>query len=312
MADLGPVMYLTERPSTRFPVYTRGNVGEVYPEAVYPLSFSMARSAVTVEELAALMLDTRMVTRSDVAEGFVTMGGVFGGYQYLNLSLQRVLAVRAPGTSIEESDATFFSSHDLAPPHEPHPDDKNLRASIGAVRYVLGLLRVTEVEGLAEERELATAWRDRESEILEGSDAELLATLDELGAIISSLFIHHLDTTNRAGAALQLLARICKEQLGDKGLALTLLGGIGEVDSALPSIALWRLGRMVAEDSELTTMSTMAPTVSRNVSAHRSRRTRLRATSVMHLIRSVSPMQHAARTSGRPRRRRGAPIERSR
>ena len=66
------------------------------------------------------------------------------------------------------------------------------------------------------------------------------------------LFTHHLDITGQAGGAVQLLSTICEERLGDRSLALTLLGGIGDVDSAAPSFALWELGRMVAHNDNLT------------------------------------------------------------
>ena len=37
--------YLGTDPSKRFPIYTRGNAGEVFPEVQYPLSFTSSRSS---------------------------------------------------------------------------------------------------------------------------------------------------------------------------------------------------------------------------------------------------------------------------
>ena len=34
MVDLGLGEYITQVPSTRYPVYTRGNAGDVWPEAL--------------------------------------------------------------------------------------------------------------------------------------------------------------------------------------------------------------------------------------------------------------------------------------
>ena len=68
------------------------------------------------------------------------------------------------------------------------------------------------------------------------------------------LFTHHLDITGQAGGAVQLLSTICEERLGDRSIALTLLGGLGDVDSAEPSYVLWELGRMVANSDELTSL----------------------------------------------------------
>ena len=40
MVDLGLGEYITQVPSTRYPVYTRGNAGEVWPEVAYPLTIT--------------------------------------------------------------------------------------------------------------------------------------------------------------------------------------------------------------------------------------------------------------------------------
>ena len=45
MVDLGLGEYITQVPSTRYPVYTRGNAGEVWPEVAYPLTITLTRKA---------------------------------------------------------------------------------------------------------------------------------------------------------------------------------------------------------------------------------------------------------------------------
>ena len=45
MVDLGFGEYITQVPSTRYPVYTRGNAGEVWPEVAYPLTITLTRKA---------------------------------------------------------------------------------------------------------------------------------------------------------------------------------------------------------------------------------------------------------------------------
>ena len=44
MVDLGLGEYITQVPSTRYPVYTRGNAGEVWPEVAYPLTITLTRN----------------------------------------------------------------------------------------------------------------------------------------------------------------------------------------------------------------------------------------------------------------------------
>ena len=45
MVDLGLGEYITQVPSTRYPVYTSGNAGEVWPEVAYPLTITLTRKA---------------------------------------------------------------------------------------------------------------------------------------------------------------------------------------------------------------------------------------------------------------------------
>ena len=126
MVDVGVGTYLSDRPSSRFPVYTRGNAGEVWPEVAYPLSISLSRS-VEADPFMKAMLDVGLVNEADIAEGFSCFGGVYGGYMYLNVSVNRVIATRMPGVTIEQADATFLGSEGLAPPHRP----PTLRRSAG-------------------------------------------------------------------------------------------------------------------------------------------------------------------------------------
>src|SRR5439155_9370272 len=46
-------------------------------------------------------------------------------------------------------------------------------------------------------------------------------------------------------------AQICEQKLGDPALTNVLLGGIGEVESAAPSFAMWELSRLDAGTPEL-------------------------------------------------------------
>ena len=108
LVDFGLGPYLHQTPSQRFPVYTRGNAGEVYPEVVFPLSITMF-IAMGAEGGREAALRSGILTNKEVDE-FTSGGGIFGGYMYLNLSLARMLAVRMPGVSRVELDATYLGS----------------------------------------------------------------------------------------------------------------------------------------------------------------------------------------------------------
>ena len=63
--SIGPAGAATDRwvghdPSKRFPIYTRGNAGEVYPEVFTPLSFSIA-SEVGERSMRAAILASGLI-----------------------------------------------------------------------------------------------------------------------------------------------------------------------------------------------------------------------------------------------------------
>ena len=101
MVDLGLGEYITQVPSTRYPVYTRGNAGEVWPEVAYPLTITLTRKAGEIASAQAA-INAGVITPKDIKDGPTCFGGVFAGYMYLNLSFGRMIAIRTPGTTIEK------------------------------------------------------------------------------------------------------------------------------------------------------------------------------------------------------------------
>jgi len=251
MVDFGLGEYITQKPSKRYPIYTRGNAGEVWPEVAYPLTISLT-NFVGEEASARAAINAGVISRKDILDGPSCFGGVFAGYMYLNLSFGRMIAVRTPGTTIEKSDATYYGSEQQAPKYIPHKDDKNLLASLRIIRTGWKMLNTSEIPSLESDRELVREWQQRLPEILQSTDQEMVAALREIMHPAMELFTNHLAVTGQAGGAVQLLSTICEERLDDRSLALTLLGNLGDVDSAAPSFVLWELGRKVANDPRLT------------------------------------------------------------
>jgi len=252
MVDFGLGEYITQHPSKRYPIYTRGNAGEVWPEVAYPLTITLTR-IVGEEASARAAINAGVISRKDILEGPSCFGGVFAGYMYLNLSFGRMIAVRTPGTTIEKSDATYYGSEQQAPAYTPHEDDKSFLASIKLIRYGWKMLQTEKISFLQTDRQLVQEWKERLQEILKATDQELVSALREIMQPAMELFTNHLDVTGQAGGAVQLLSTICEDRLEDRSLALTLLGNLGDVDSAAPSFALWELGQMVANNPALTT-----------------------------------------------------------
>ena len=65
MVDLGLGEYITQVPSTRYPVYTRGNAGEVWPEVAYPLTITLTRKAGEIASAQAA-INAGVITPKDI------------------------------------------------------------------------------------------------------------------------------------------------------------------------------------------------------------------------------------------------------
>ena len=90
------IWIVDDEPSVRFPIYTRGNAGEVFPNVVTPLTGSLfAEASVTAQ--TALFLELGFIVPRDLEDGAAPLTGVFGGYLYLNLSIGRLAGARSPG-----------------------------------------------------------------------------------------------------------------------------------------------------------------------------------------------------------------------
>ena len=106
--SVGDGVWPGSKPSSRFPVYTRGNAGEVYPNVMPPLTYSLSAER-SDEGMQQVMRRAGSVPEADFAEPGVAYGlGIFGGYAYLNLSLTRVLTARFPGARPEDADVAYL------------------------------------------------------------------------------------------------------------------------------------------------------------------------------------------------------------
>ena len=241
--------------SEKFPVYTRGNAGEVYPEVFTPLSFSIA-SEVGEQAMRNAVLATGLIAEREFENQPMSTGianGVFGGYAYLNLSMQRLLAARVPGGKASDADVTIFGVGQEVPPHVPIDGEKSLRAGLKGLRYVWRVVRTRQIELLTEDQAKVATYLESLDDPATATDAELAnASTDELMVLFASLFQHHLEVTAGASTSVSLLTQICDKQLGDPNLAVQLLAGLGDVDSAAPSLALWDLSRVVTANPALS------------------------------------------------------------
>ena len=93
-------------------------MGEVYPEVVFPFSASIS-TLISNDPAVEALEETGVLSKRENRENADVHMRVFGGYNYVNLSVSRVLAARTPGVTVEETDATFLGSEGLAPLTDP-------------------------------------------------------------------------------------------------------------------------------------------------------------------------------------------------
>src|SRR5438067_6559273 len=235
-----------DRPSLRYPVYTRGNIGEVFPDVVSPLSWS-AYGGEAEQGWREAWRDYGVVLDRDFDGDDKVILGCFGGYCYLNVSYIRVFAVRTPGISVEDMDRQFFGESD-APPYCPQPGDKSLTASLRVARTLLRTLSTKELPDLEGDKARVRAWLAALPDPATAPDTVLLELVEGFQPLFRFLFRRHILTTFQVSVGAGVLAQLCEGKLGDPTLPNRLLAGIGSVESAAPSVAMWRLGRQAAAD----------------------------------------------------------------
>lgn len=239
-------------PSRRYPIYTRANVGEVFPDPVTPLSSTIGitkeaepgwRDAFS--RFGAIELDEYDPDNNEII-------GVFGGYCYLNVTLSRIIGVRTPGLTPELIDATFFGTQPGVPPYQPQPTDErpDLSAKVGAT--LQWVLTTPDLADLVAEQQTMEALRDARPDLSTQTDEDLVARMRSLmGDHFRRLFAEHIFITYCATVPAGILQQVAAA-VGDPTMAMKLMAGVGDVESAQPSMLMWSLGRIAAASATLS------------------------------------------------------------
>jgi rifampicin phosphotransferase len=234
--------------SERFPFYTRANIGEVFPDPVAPLTFSFG--FLGPDGLGGAELGFRdayyrvgVMEPAELPDDANVFLGVVGAYAYLNASALRLLGHRAPGMTYKDIDDSFFGDAPGVPPFEPGPDDDrpDLTEKIGATfGWVLTTPDLPDV--LAHQQQVNTL-RTQRPELAAMSDRELLdhawSTLEKN---FRALFAEHIFVSFLATLPIGIITGVCTA-VGQPTAVLKLLAGLGDVESAAPSMVMWELGR---------------------------------------------------------------------
>ena len=236
-------------PSQKFPVYTRANAGEVLPDPASPLAWTLVWEPGVVEGWADANVSAGTVVRTEFTSMPPEVVGLFGGYLYINGSLARLFGVRGPGLTAEMIDFVYFGEHPDVPKyvHEDWHDDPAATEKLGA--WMGEVLTAADLPGHRDDQARANQTRADRGDLGAFTDAELVERARSLIPFVRHLFWRHLDTTAGTSVGPGALGAIA-EAMGDPSIVLTLITGIGDVDSALPSLAMWELSRLPADSAE--------------------------------------------------------------
>jgi pyruvate,water dikinase len=234
-----------DEPSARYPVYTRGNVGEVFVEVVSPLTWSVYG---------------RHAWEPGWRDGFYEMGvfapedfkpareceitGCFGGYVYINMSVTRVMAVRIPGLTVEAIDKSLFGDYPDVPPYRPHPRDQNAERTAAVGAWLASLFTTDPKPVTDQDRGRLDALAAKRPDFTRLSDMQLLEYFRSLSAEGRHQFKRHVLNSYGANVLASVIAQIC-DAVGAADLAPKVTAAVGDVDSASQSFELWDLSRQV-------------------------------------------------------------------
>jgi rifampicin phosphotransferase len=238
----------------RLPYYTRANAGEVLPDPVSPLGWTLGFEEGLLPGWLRGFEEFGIYYPGELARasGKTPVVGLFGGYFYLNLSHMRLLGLRL-GATVEEFDAALLGSHPDAPPYDPHPDDLNAACSAKVAETIGGILGATSYPKLDDDRRRTTQLRRGRPDLRAMSDSELVAHARSFAAELDNGFATH-DFSSLASTIGPTMLGGIAASVGLPDSVLDLISGLGDVDSASPSTGLWDLSREVNASDAVTAL----------------------------------------------------------
>ncbi len=236
-------------PSTRFPLYSRGNVGEVFPHVLTALTGTLIGASMARGQLESIA-EMGVLSQAEM-EGSAVGTGVFAGYLYQNASTMRLFGVRSPGMSTADVDQQVLGDVPGLPRYVRSPGDRSFRATLRVMRHMVRLVRTIDLTVLDAARADATAWLDTMPDLTGSSDSELLDWLRSFPSRQGDSMRRLLSSSMGAGVPLGLLQRLL-ERSHQEASVNRIVSGTGDVDSARLAQRMWSLGRIVAADDHLT------------------------------------------------------------
>ncbi len=249
-SSIAQIWVADSEPNQRFTLYTRGNVGEVFPHVITALTGTLIGAAVRQAQ-DEVFVDMGVLRPSEVTGPSVGTG-VFGGYLYMSGSAMRLFGVRMPGMSPSDADSQVMGDVTDLPAYRRAKGDRNVVATLMLCRLVFKLMRRPDLTPLDRARAEAQAWLATMPELPVASDAELRVWLDTYPPRLAASMKRLLEFGALVAAPRGLLDRALDRPDVPAGLANRIVSGTGDVDSAQLARQLWAVGRLVAADDRLS------------------------------------------------------------
>jgi phosphohistidine swiveling domain-containing protein len=234
-----------DQPSERFPVWTRGNAGEVFVEVASPITWSLLGRKALEPAWREAFCHMGVFTPDEFKPaGQPEVCACFGGYVYINQSVTRVMAVRVPGLTVEAMDRSLFGDDPEVPPYRPDPHDANPARTAAAGAWLQSLFTGDPGGQVAQEGRALDAFLEHRPDLTARSDRELLVWLRSHAAMMGQLFRRHVLVTYGANVLVSVTGQLCQAAGASEQFARVTVTE-AEVESASPTLALWTLSRSV-------------------------------------------------------------------
>ncbi|MCP3934744.1 MAG: phosphoenolpyruvate-utilizing protein [Actinomycetia bacterium] len=223
------------------------------PEPPSPLGWDLVFEGGTILGWRDCMTNRLGIEDHEVDPVRPEVMGVFGGFAYLGATMLRVWAERTPGFSAELLDAAYFAGHPDVPPYAAedwHQNEHTTEVMTGWLGWVMGDMNQDELEA---DRVEAHALRDGRPDLSKLTDRQLLDRATSLKSVCRRMFDQHINQSGAAGIAPGVIASVC-EAIGRPEAAMHLMAGMGGVDSAAPSYAMWDMSRAVRSHPDVAAM----------------------------------------------------------
>jgi pyruvate,water dikinase len=247
--------WITDWPvSPRYPVYTRANAGEVLPDPSSPLNATLVwNKGLNIGWRWGYTGTLGTHRQDELDEAMPETIGNFAGYHYVNFSVTELIGARLPGMTVPVWNSLWVGDHPDTPAYVEKPGDVDpslTDALLEKTKWVLSTSTFPEVE---ETKRRGQAARDSRPDLTTLSDAALVERARSFVDDLVFGYAYHVPTTSLSMVGPATAAPLLAE-IGEVDALGTLLSGLGDVDSAAPSFAMWDLGRVARNSAELTAL----------------------------------------------------------